>query len=323
MRILRSFPLLRVGCVLAFSGALLWAEAKAEAWVTLEGCRLVRSDGNDADSFLVRHEGQEYIFRLYFVDAPETSMQVPHRVSEQAEVFGVSEERVLEAGEEGSRFALRHLSRPFTVRTRWQDARGRSRMPRHFAFVETAEGEDLGELITAAGYARSYGAAAAPPGKQVNRLRQRYDRLEQRAQRAGVGTWGYKRRTTPVDLNLDDDEEETAPADGEAEEESGGLMARMLGETSLRFDAESEPGKKSDVSPPAPAIAPERPGVTKDGKVDLNHATVEELSTLPGVDAAMAEAIIAGRPFAGAHELLRVPGVRPSTLKEIFPFLAE
>jgi competence protein ComEA len=66
-----------------------------------------------------------------------------------------------------------------------------------------------------------------------------------------------------------------------------------------------------------------KPGVTKDGKVDLNHATVAELQTLPGIDAAAAEAIVAARPLAGFHELLRIPGVTPATLREIFPRIVE
>jgi len=287
-------------------------------WETLEGCRLSRNDSNDADSFHVRHGGKDYIFRLYFVDAPETSMMVPSRVREQATIFGISQERVLVAGEQATKFALGHLKRPFTVRTRWQHARGQSALPRHYAFVETADGQDLGELLAAAGHVRSYGAAAAPPGKQVERLRQRYDRLEQKAKRGGLGAWGDGKNSSTALL---DDEEEGEP-DGSVEERvTGGLMAEIWG--SAMVEREPVPAPAPAVSAPPPAEPEAKPGVTKDGKVDLNHATAAELQTLPGIDAATAEAIIAARPFTGSHELLRVPGVTPTTLKQIFPLIVE
>jgi hypothetical protein len=44
----------------------------AEEWQTLRNCRLVPNEWNDGDSFHVSHQGQEYIFRLYFADAPES-----------------------------------------------------------------------------------------------------------------------------------------------------------------------------------------------------------------------------------------------------------
>src|SRR5262245_28667425 len=41
-------------------------------WEVLEGCRLVEAGARDGDSFHVRHRDREYVFRLYFADAPET-----------------------------------------------------------------------------------------------------------------------------------------------------------------------------------------------------------------------------------------------------------
>jgi len=295
-------------------------------WETLEGCRLIRNDSNDADSFHVRHDGKDYIFRLYFVDAPETSTMVPSRVREQATIFGISQERVLVAGEQATKFALGHLKRPFTVRTKWQDARGRSALPRNYAFIETADGRDLGELLAAAGHARSYGAAAAPPGKQVERLRKEYDRLEQKAKRAGLGAWGDgKKKSAPAGAdNFDNDgdnESERNGTESADEAASGGLMAEVWGSAMVESEPVSESASAVSEAPPVDPAA--KPGVTKDGKVDLNHATAAELQALPGIDAATAGAIIAARPLAGLADLLRVPGVTPATLKEIFPFIAE
>jgi hypothetical protein len=59
-------------------------------WVTLENCRLVPNPANDGDSFHVSADAKEYLFRLYFVDAPETDAANPARLIEQAKHFGIS-----------------------------------------------------------------------------------------------------------------------------------------------------------------------------------------------------------------------------------------
>ena len=43
--------------------------------------------------------------------------------------------------------------------------------------------------------------------------------------------------------------------------------------------------------------------------MDLNHATLEELMTLPGVGPKMAEAIMNHRPFETFDEVENVPGL--------------
>ena len=52
-------------------------------------------------------------------------------------------------------------------------------------------------------------------------------------------------------------------------------------------------------------------------RIDLNHATAEELTALPGVGRVTAAAIVDYRsehgPFASAEELLLVPGISEST----------
>jgi endonuclease YncB( thermonuclease family) len=296
------------------------------AWETLEGCQLTRNDSNDGDSFHVRHNGQDYIFRLYFVDTPESDEMFPARVQEQAEVFGTDTQRVLAVGKEATRFAARQLARPFTVVTQRQDARGMSRLPRYFAFVTTADGQDLGELLVAKGLARSYGVAAAPPGKRIEQLRREYDTLQARAKASKLGAWGGARGRAVADLSSED-EPEAAEADAGSED----LVAKVWASSALLFEPVEELPDSSleatEVQTPVEEVpvAPgnENPGVTKDGKVDLNHATVGELQTLPGIDAATAEAIVAARPLAGFHELLRIPGITPATLREIFPLIVE
>ena len=55
--------------------------------------------------------------------------------------------------------------------------------------------------------------------------------------------------------------------------------------------------------------------------VDLNHATVKELETLPGIGEKLAKRIVAYRsihgPFHRVEELMKVEGIRESTLEAI------
>src|SRR6476619_331177 len=108
-----------------------------EHWVTYNDCRYLPNAANDGDSFHVRAGGREYIFRLYFVDSPETDASLPGRVAEQAKYFAVSTPQTLQIGLDAERFTRQQLARPFTVRTCKQDARGRSRLKRYFAFIQT------------------------------------------------------------------------------------------------------------------------------------------------------------------------------------------
>src|SRR5205809_288337 len=67
-------------------------------WITLQGGHYLTKRPNDGDSFHVSIEGHEYIFRLYFVDAPEISAEFRDRVEEQAKYFGVPVDEVLKVG---------------------------------------------------------------------------------------------------------------------------------------------------------------------------------------------------------------------------------
>jgi competence protein ComEA len=59
-------------------------------------------------------------------------------------------------------------------------------------------------------------------------------------------------------------------------------------------------------------------------KVDVNHATAEDLQRLPGVGPAMAARIIAAReekPFRSVDDLRRVRGIGAKTLERLRPFV--
>jgi competence protein ComEA len=76
---------------------------------------------------------------------------------------------------------------------------------------------------------------------------------------------------------------------------------------------------------PCPSAAPTEPGVTPDGKVILNTASARDLTRLPGVGEARAEAIVAVRErlgrFRSVRDLLRVKGIGPRSLARLEPLV--
>ncbi len=177
--------------------AVLWATSVAadarggsKDWIVLENCRLVPSAANDGDSFHVSVNGKQYIFRLYFVDAPETDAADPKRLIEQAKHFGIAVPQVIEVGETAKAFSREKLNEPFTVITRMANAMGRSNTERFYAFVRTKDG-DLGEQLVANGLARIHGTTATPPGGSTSVAeREKLAQLESEAKRQKLGGWG-------------------------------------------------------------------------------------------------------------------------------------
>jgi endonuclease YncB( thermonuclease family) len=185
-------PLSIPSAALALLCAAVVSALASGEWEELHGCRLIENGSNDGDSFHVDVDGEERIFRLYFVDSPESGAggRVASRISDQAETFGITEEESIEIGKKAAAFTSAVLSRPFTVLTRGQNAMGASQLKREYAFVTTADGEDLGELLVSRGLARSFGEDAATPDSKAGDLRDRYDALEAKARREKVGAWG-------------------------------------------------------------------------------------------------------------------------------------
>uniref|UniRef100_UPI0035BF8D65 ComEA family DNA-binding protein n=1 Tax=Sphaerotilus hippei TaxID=744406 RepID=UPI0035BF8D65 len=56
-------------------------------------------------------------------------------------------------------------------------------------------------------------------------------------------------------------------------------------------------------------------------RVSVNRGSVEQLSAVKGLGAAVARAIVAGRPHAQLDDLLAVRGIGPKLLERFRPFL--
>jgi DNA uptake protein ComE-like DNA-binding protein len=258
-----------------------------EHWVTYQDCRLIPNPANDGDSFHVRAGRKEFIFRLYFVDTPETDASLPERVAEQAKYFRVSVPQTLQIGAEAERFTREKLSRPFTVETCKEDARGRSRLPRYFAFVEMGS-EDLAETLVRNGLARVYGAPGHPPDRAAPATEKRkLEQLERNAKSQKLGGWGVEAGRLNTRATTSPSGSPPAGADS--------------------FEAFFHP-KKLESAP--------NPGA----KLDVNSASVEALQALPGIGPVLAERIIAARPFQSADELQRVQGIGAKKYGLLRPF---
>lgn len=154
----KSLALLLGGCLL-----LALEHASARGWEKLENCRLAPDQYVDGDSFHVLHQGKNHIFRLYFVDCPETDISFPRRVAEQRKDFGLpNDAAVLAVGGKAKEFTKAMLAGRFTVLTKWEDARGHSRQPRSYAVILVGQ-KNLAEELVRAGLARTFGMPADYP----------------------------------------------------------------------------------------------------------------------------------------------------------------
>ena len=163
--------------------------AERREWVTLTNCQHVAAKYNDGDSFRVRCGTNEFILRLYFVDAPETNLRYPERTREQSEYFGVTLDETMKAGGKARDTVEKMLRGPFVVRTRWAAAGGRSRETRYYAFVEVGD-KSLAESLVSQGLARTKGVSPnLPTGEKAKVYIKRLDALEQEARQKRLGVW--------------------------------------------------------------------------------------------------------------------------------------
>lgn len=161
----------------------------ARGWRTLENCTLAPNEANDGDSFHVKYKRREYIFRIYFADAPETEDTFPERLGEQAEYWGISSNATLKLGREAAAFTRKFLADGFTVYTKFDDARGRSDKERFFAVVKVGD-QDLAEVLVGQGLARVFGQETElPDGKSSTTMWWRLKTAEREAKKQKLGGW--------------------------------------------------------------------------------------------------------------------------------------
>jgi endonuclease YncB( thermonuclease family) len=171
--------------------AASWPSSAAERheWVTLTNCQYVDGKDNDGDSFRVKCGTDEFIVRLYFVDAPETNLSYPERTREQSEYFGVTLDETMKAGRKARDTVRELLREPFVVRTRRASAAGRSTEPRYYAFVEVG-GKKLAEVLVSQGLARTKGVTTnLPTGENWKVYVERLQALESEARQKRLGIW--------------------------------------------------------------------------------------------------------------------------------------
>ena len=257
----------RLCVVLAFYALCVTSLSAREPWVTLKDCHYVANAANDGDSFHVRNGGKQYLFRLYFVDAPETDEALGERVEEQAKYFGVTVPQTYQVGEAAKHFVQKELACSFIVRTRMQDALGRSKMERFYAFVEI-DHHDLGEELVANGLARLHGIDSRPLGTgSVEVEWRKLRRLERTAKEQKVGAWGIGigRLNTRVES-----QEQFAADSFDTFFHSG------------KFQPSRKPKLRERI---ADAMRKGADKLSPAKKLDVNAATEQELDALPGLGA--------------------------------------
>ena len=157
-----SFRLL--GLAAALLALLAPADARAaKKWREYTGCRVIPNASNDGDSFHVKPTNiktRSYLFRLYFVDTPESETSLPERLQVQADYFGIADPKdVVKVGKEAVKFTEKFLEDGnFTVYSRLSDALGRSQKDRDYAMVLNGAGLDLGTELVRNGLARVFGS---------------------------------------------------------------------------------------------------------------------------------------------------------------------
>lgn len=163
-------------------------------------CTLAEARGNDGDSFTVNlPDGRREIFRLYFVDAPESAFRRyaggdtnAKRIRDQAaDLGGITPEEAVEIGKQAKAFTLELLrSVPFTIHTAWDSPFHDSR---YHAFVTVEAGGKprlLHELLIERGLARiRTKPATLPDGTPAETQRTRLRAAEKTARQAGRGAW--------------------------------------------------------------------------------------------------------------------------------------
>lgn len=159
-----------------------------------DNCEFIPTAYADGDSFRVSVSGEPFVFRLYYVDAPESDTRFPDRNAEQAQYFGITPEESVAAGKAAAKFVRETLTgKKFTVFTRWASALGSSSLPRHYAVIQV-DGNGLADLLVENGLARLHGVSVNhPDGRKAGDYIAALEELERDAKAKKLGAWANSR----------------------------------------------------------------------------------------------------------------------------------
>lgn len=152
------------------------------------------------------------------------------------------------------------------------------------------------------GLARVHGTKAVRPGasnaaEEVERLQQ----LEQKAKDVKIGAWGINSASA---VAVQPSRTVSLPSPGFAHTSPlSPPPARNL------VPAASQPSAAPAQLIRTPPVAGSPAGSIAGDKLDINSASKEQLQKLPGIGEALADRIIAARPFSSADDLKKVKGV--------------
>ena len=272
--------------VIAFLASGLSFSAYAADLQVFKNARLMNNPANDGDSFFVYANGKNLHLRLYFVDCPETSVRFKsdaRRVREQTRYFGLSSSTdTIRFGKEAKVFVKNILAKPFTVYTGFANALGRSLAGRVYAFIITAEGNDLAALLVKNGFARAYGKGRkSPSGMPRDEMFEVLRDAESSAMLKRVGIWA---RSNP---------DKIAEFRAQQRKEDNELKKIISGNDKIK---------------------------SLQKLLNPNTATMEELQRVKGIGPVTAKRIIAGRPYESVDDLIKVKGIGPKKLKRFRRF---
>ena len=199
MRLPSSSPRFLGLAAVAFALAAPDDARAAKKWREYTGCEVIPNASNDGDSFHVKPTNiktRKYLFRLYFVDTPESETSLPERLQVQADYFGIPDPKdVVKVGKEAVKFTEKFLADGnFTVYSRLADALGRSAKDRDYAMVLNAAGLDHGTELVRNGLARVYGEGTDlsdldPYKRDENAWFRRLRQTELEAKKEKRGAW--------------------------------------------------------------------------------------------------------------------------------------
>lgn len=178
-------------------------QEKVGGYEVYRGCTLVENRQNDGDSFLVElPTGREEIFRLNFVDTPESAFRSYangetnyRRIHDQAtDLGGITDPQAVKLGEQAKHFSLGLLANhPFTIFTAWDSPFHDHRYHAHIEVQPNGEPRWLHQLLVEQGFVRLITKPAdLPDGTPAAKEKEHLRNMEREAKRKKAGAWGLE-----------------------------------------------------------------------------------------------------------------------------------